>query len=280
MLKEKLLNTVDGVKASTPKVEILFERVKDAQSLFELERRIQRYISLFALAFFIVSIIEFLVILTLIPLKEKEPYLVGFSNATQSFVTIQKADEEITANESLIKSLINAYIYNREEINGIDDKERHEVVRLQSNTRVWQSFENLIAQEQSIYANSNLVRKIEIINLIKFKDGYMHADVVMRLYNKENMSLAMEKRYKIVVVYKFNKQKISFELQPKNPTGFIVVDYSVSETHIIKELNENNKLNISKSRIILPKSNEDKEITSKTQNQASTNTDEFNNPFK
>ncbi|MDE6885697.1 MAG: hypothetical protein K2P17_01455 [Helicobacteraceae bacterium] len=147
----------------------IFEKVNDARSIFLLERTIHKNIIYVAFFFFIITIICLILIICLFPLKEKEPYLVGFSNATQNFVTIQRADSTTTSNEALIRSLIGSYILNRESINHIDDKKRFEVIKAQSNSKVWNNFEAIIAQEKSIYTNSNLVREVEIINIAKWK---------------------------------------------------------------------------------------------------------------
>lgn len=221
----------------------IFEKVNDARSLFMLERTIHKNITYVAFFFFATTIVCLLLIMALFPLKEKEPYLVGFSDVTQNFVTIERADSTITSNESLVRSLIGAYIMQRETINHIDDKKRYQIVKAQSSSKVWNNFEAIVAQEKSIYTNNDLMREVEIINIAKWKDGYSNVDVVIRLYNTAlGMSLESEKRYRIIIVYKFESQKITFENIPINPTGFKVIDYAITQIAVIKELDKNKRV--------------------------------------
>ncbi|MDO7253080.1 type IV secretion system protein [Helicobacter cappadocius] len=229
------------------KINSVFESVQDAGSIFKIERKIGDYLILIALFFFLTSFIEFIIILTLLPLKEKEPYLVTFTNDTQSFAIIQKADQSITANEALNRQLLGAYILSRESINRIDDKQRNEIVREQSSPEVWNVFERIIAQEDSIYSNENLTRVVKIVNIAIIKKGYANADVSISLFY--NGILKSEKRYRIVISYKFKTLAIDYKSLPKNPTGFTVTGYSITEIATIKDLDEENKISHSKSRI-------------------------------
>lgn len=255
---QKIKFTLEKIKKSTqnlvlPKMRAkfksscVFETVQDARSIFKIERKIGDYLILIALFFFLTSFIEFIIILTLLPLKEKEPYLVTFTNDTQSFAIIQKADQSITANEALNRQLVGAYILSRENINRIDDKEKNEVVREQSSPEVWRVFERIIAQEDSIYSNENLTREVKIINISIIKKGYANADVSISLFY--NGILKSEKRYRIIISYKFKTLAINYKSLPKNPTGFTVTGYSITEIATIKDLDEENKVNSSKSRI-------------------------------
>lgn len=181
------------------------------------------------------------------PLKEKEPYLVTFTNDTQSFAIIQKADQSITANEALNRQLLGAYILNRETINRIDDKQRSDTIKEQSSPEVWNVFERIVAQEDSIYSNKNLTRVVKIINIAIIKKSYANADVSISLY--AGGVLKSEKRYRIVISYKFKTIAIDYNSLPKNPTGFTVTGYAITEIAIIKELPDENKIKQSKSRI-------------------------------
>lgn len=225
----------------------VFETVQDAGSIFKMERKIGDYLILIALFFFLTSFIQFIIILALLPLKEKEPYLVTFTNDTQSFAIIQKADQSITANEALNRQLLGAYILSRESINRIDDKQRNEIIREQSSPEVWNVFERIIAQEDSIYSNENLTRVVRIVNISIIKKGYANADVSISLFY--NGVLKSEKRYRIIISYKFKTLAIDYKSLPKNPTGFTVTGYSITEIATIKDLDEENKVNSSKSRI-------------------------------
>lgn len=246
-IKNKTQDLVLPKIRSKFKSSSVFETVQDAGSIFKMERKIGDYLILIALFFFLTSFIEFVIILALLPLKEKEPYLVTFTNDTQSFAIIQKADQSITANEALNRQLLGAYILSRESINRIDDKQRNEIIREQSSPEVWNVFERIIAQEDSIYSNENLTRVVRIVNISIIKKGYANADVSISLFY--NGVLKSEKRYRIIISYKFKTLAIDYKSLPKNPTGFTVTGYSITEIATIKDLDEENKVNSSKSRI-------------------------------
>ena len=241
--KQAFVEKVDKYLHSNLDGISIFEKVNDARSLYLLEKTIHKNIIYVAFFFFATTIVCLFLIIALFPLKEKEPYLVGFSDVAQNFVTIEKADSVITSNEALVRSLIGAYILQRESINHIDDKKRFKIVKEQSSSKVWNNFEAIVSQEKSIYTNKSLMREVEIINIAKWKDGYSNVDVVIRLLNIETgMRLESEKRYRIIIVYRFEKQKISFDNININPTGFKVIDYAITQIAVIKELDKNKQV--------------------------------------
>ncbi|MDE6885698.1 MAG: hypothetical protein K2P17_01460 [Helicobacteraceae bacterium] len=74
------------------------------------------------------------------------------------------------------------------------------------------------------------------------EDGYANVDIVVRLLHTGSMNLESEKRYRVIIVYKFVEQKITFENIPLNPTGFLVLDYTITQIAVIKELDTNKKV--------------------------------------
>ncbi|PAF49635.1 hypothetical protein BKH41_01920 [Helicobacter sp. 12S02232-10] len=221
-------------------VTMLFESVSNANTIFKMERKIGDWLILIAGFFFITTLIELILIISLFPLKEKVPYLVTFATSTQNFAIVQKADSKITANVALIRQLLGAYILNRESINRIDDEMRFDIVREQSTPEVWQIFEKIVAKQDSIYTNNNLKRNVQIINISTIKKGYANADVNITLY--ANGLLQSEKRYRIVIAYEFKPIEIDFQSMPKNPTGFMVTGYAITEIATIKELDPKNQV--------------------------------------
>ncbi|PAF48820.1 hypothetical protein BKH41_04115 [Helicobacter sp. 12S02232-10] len=239
-IKEFFENKLLSKTRKRLQIETLFESVGNANTIFKVERKIGDYLILIAGFFFITSLIELILIISLFPLKEKEPYLVTFSTSTQNFAIVQKADSKITANKALIRQLLGAYILNRETINRIDDQARFDIVREQSSPEVWRIFERIVANQDSIYTNDSLKRNVQIINISTIKKGYANADVDITLY--ANGLLQSEKRYRIVIAYQFEPIEIDFHSMPKNPTGFIVTGYFITEIATIKELNPENQV--------------------------------------
>ena len=241
-IKDKLEQVVKKAnEVKHIKLETIFDTIQDANTIFAAERKTYDFVLNLNKLLITIIIVLLVLIISLFPLKEKEPYLVGFSNATQNFVHIEKANETITANDALTRSLIGAYIINRETINRFDDSDRYEVVREQSSQKVWKTFENIVSQESSVYGNENLERMVRIANITKVKNGYANAEVQISLFHLG--TLQSQKRYRISLMYRFESLDIDFKSLPKNPTGFQVTEYAVTEIATIKELNDENKVN-------------------------------------
>ncbi len=120
MQREKTLNgflkKVGLKKRDMLQSTMLFDGVKEADVLFQAERKIGDWIFSSAVFFFALALIEAIIIVCLLPLKEKVPYLVTFSNATQNFAIVQRADKSIRANQVLVRQLVASYVNNRENI--------------------------------------------------------------------------------------------------------------------------------------------------------------------
>lgn len=257
-LKEATIRLRTLLAGATQKQESKIESFQpnpiDLASVFRIERKnseiaikLAKYSSLAVIALSIA-------ICFMMPLVRVEPMFVTFANDAQNFAIVQKADENITSNDALVRQLIGAYIINRETINQIDDQERSEFTRNQSSGNVWRTFENLVAQDKSTYTNKDLTREVKIINISIYKktkkQNIATAEIDVKLFNLGH--LAYEKRYKVTLSYIFVlSNKIDYASMPKNPTGFKVTNYSVTEIAVIKELDPQNRVNVknSKSRI-------------------------------
>ncbi len=230
---------------------MLFEEVRDASVIYHLEKKLGDYIFYVACFFFGTTALLIILLTVLLPLKQKEPYLVQFSNNKENFALVQKADSTITANKALIRSLVGAYVLNRESITHIEqhEKMRQSTIKEQSSNEVWYEFEKLIAHYDSIYTNPLLTRKVTIADIYLDKD-LAYIDIEVSLYHSGELESL--KRYKVVMSFEFKKQEINFDSMSLNPTGFIVTGYDVTEIAILKDLDEKNKVKNDgvKSRII------------------------------
>ncbi len=253
-IKSSVLPQVDALMRShsqqiqtdiESKIEQFVSDNLDLKSVFRVERRLTKVAFRLALLGGLVVVTLSLAIVFMMPLVRVEPLLIDFANADKHFAIIQKADSKIEQNEALMRSLVGSYILNRETINHIDEKERYESVRLQSSPSVHQTFEHLIASEHSIYTNEAIDREVKIVNISIFKKGKAQniatSDVVVKLFNQGYLSY--EKRYRITLSFKFLKNlKFDYNSMPKNPTGFQVLQYSITEIATIKPLDETHKI--------------------------------------
>ncbi|MGL2619296.1 VirB8/TrbF family protein [Helicobacter pylori] len=232
-----------------PKLNVQLESFKkdelDLSSVFEIQRKNTQMAYRLAIGSLIGVISLSVALAFLMPLKQIEPYFVDFANSDKHFAVVQKADTKINYGEAFLRNLVGSYIMGRETINHIDDKIRlNETIREQSSDEVWKTLEQLVSGKGSIYSKSNMDREIKIINISIYKQGKQQniavADIMAKVFDKGY--LISEKRYRVSLTYHF-KPLIQFDYSsmPKNPTGFMVDKYSLSEIASIKALDKTYK---------------------------------------
>ncbi|GAA9722974.1 hypothetical protein VN0033_13790 [Helicobacter pylori] len=238
-LQESITSSINTQLESFKKDEL------DLSSVFEIQRKNTQIAYRLAIGGLIGVISLSVALAFLMPLKQIEPYFIDFSNSDKHFAVVQKADTKVDYGEAFLRSLVGSYIMSRETINHIDDKIRlNETIREQSSDEVWKTLEQLVSGKGSIYSNSNMDREIKIINISIYKQGKQQnisvADIVAKVFDK--CYLISEKRYRASLIYHF-KPLIQFDYSsmPKNPTGFIVDKYSLSEIASIKALDKTYK---------------------------------------
>lgn len=204
---------------------------KDPNYIFSLERNVRQYMFVLLLGLFLIVFILVIAIAMLIPLKEKQPYLVFFSDPQTNFVRVEPANYDIRADEALLKSIIASYVKRRETINRVDDIERYEQTRIQSNSAVWRVFNALVTQKNSIYTTRGIYRDIKIINTSILSNSVATVDFTAEIMSEATAEKSY-KRYRATLSYEFVKQEINFDSLPENPTGFMVNEYALTEVDI------------------------------------------------
>ncbi len=238
-LKDNVMPQLNSQLESFKKDEL------DLSSVFEIQRKNTQIAYRLAIGGLIGIIALSIAIFIMMPLKENTPYFIDFANSDKHFAVVQRADTKVDYGEAFLRNLVGSYITARETINHIDDKIRlNETIREQSSDEVWKTLEQLVSGKGSIYSNSNMDREIKIINISIYKQGKQQniavADIVAKVFDQGY--LISEKRYRVSLIYHF-KPVIQFDYSsmPKNPTGFIVDKYSLSEIASIKALDKTYK---------------------------------------
>ncbi|ARJ57142.1 type IV secretion system protein [Campylobacter cuniculorum] len=206
---------------------IVKDNKKDPHFIYKLERNVKAYMlyTIIILAFIIVLLA--LAISFLTPLKETKPYLVMFSNAESNFVKIAEANLDIRSDVGLLKSIISGYVQNRESINRIDDIQRYELIRVQSDRSVWEAFQNLVKSKNSVYTTSNLYRAVKIINVAILSKNVATVDFTIEQSNKQRTELRWF-NYRATLNYDFVPNEDTYSSNLSNPTGFVVKEYALS----------------------------------------------------
>lgn len=199
---------------------------KDPNYIFRLERNIKAYMLYIIIIFAVIIVMLAVAIMFLAPFKEVKPYLVFFSEPSTNFVRVEQANFNVRADEALLKSILAGYVKKRETINRIDDIQRYEEIRIQSEKRVWDTFSKLVKNKDSIYTTRNLYRDIEIINVSVLSANIATIDFVAVIKKESERN---SKKYRATLEYDFQKMEMTYDSIPKNPTGFVVKQYSITD---------------------------------------------------
>lgn len=207
------------------------ELKKDPNHIFALERNIKQYMFVLNIIFACIIILLIILFAVLLPLKQEKPYLVFFSDAQTNFVKVEPANMDIRSDEALLKGIIAGYVLKRETINRINDIQRYDEVRIQSKPSVWNTFKTLVTQNNSIYSMKGIFRKIRIINSSILSKNVATVDFTATVINEATGEKSF-KRYRATLNYDFTQQELNFKSLPKNPTGFIVNEYALTEVNL------------------------------------------------
>ncbi|WP_273212092.1 type IV secretion system protein [Helicobacter rodentium] len=203
------------------------EKKTDPNYLFLLERNLKAYMLYIILILALISTLLALSLIFLMPLKETKPYLVFFSNGENNFVKVTEANYPIRSDEALMKNILSGYVLNRETINRINDEERYEITRIQSDLNVWKAFQSLVTQKNSIYTTKNLYRNIRILNVTLLSKNVATIDFAIEQTNKTRTETQFF-NYRASLEFDFAPKVDTYNTTIKNPTGFIVKNYALT----------------------------------------------------
>ena len=216
------------------------EKKTDPNYLFLFERNLKAYMLYIILILALISTLLALALVFLMPLKETKPYLVFFSNGENNFVKVTEANYPIRSDEALMKNILSGYVLNRETINRINDEERYEITRIQSDINVWKAFQNLVTEKNSIYTTKNLYRNIRILNVTLLSKNVATIDFVIEQTNKTRTETQFF-NYRASLEFDFApKEDNTYNTTIKNPTGFVVKNYALNAIDIDSNSNESN----------------------------------------
>ena len=101
--------------------------------------------------------------------KTPEPIIYEVDKTAQKIVRVERGDQSSLGQtkQSLLRSFtLRNYVFDRETVNHIDEKDRYRKVRLMSGRNVWNDFQNLMnpeVNENSVLKNKKFKREIEVI---------------------------------------------------------------------------------------------------------------------
>jgi len=216
----------------------MYQKVKDTYNVYLKEKNMLIILSRMNIIQFVIIILLLITLFSLLPLKEKVPYLVQFSNAQMNFARVQKMDDSITDEKWTRKGLVTAYVLNREMKNNIDDNIRQETIRLQSSYDIWKIHKKIYTDENSIYQKINQTRDINILNVVIIPNTNI-GQVDYQATVRDDGKVREISNHRVVLEFTFEKKQKSKELRydenSLNPTTFKVITYSPSRVEMIKQ---------------------------------------------
>lgn len=179
----------------------------------------------------LVAIVALVVgILGLFPLKEKEVVIVQLDPANNNRYILEKADEKLRANASLIASMIRTYVNDRESVDKITEAHRYERVQAMSDETVFKAFLNVYSNKEiSPLFQEGLKRSILITNDRSLADGIHQVEFTRIDTQERTPSPQVATKWVAVMKYGFADRKGTVEDKLLNPLGLFIIEYSLSK---------------------------------------------------
>ncbi len=188
----------------------------------------------------IIIIFQFIIILGLIisilflfPLKEKEPYFIEFSDNTNNYVFVKKANQELQSNDNLANSVLNSYVINREKINFIDDDRRKAFIKAYSTEYNFSQWLNIYQIIKEANKSKDYHRNVKIISTSRIKKDVVMIRINIKDYEENH--LILENSYNVTIQYSYNNLKMNFKEANLNPLGMVIQRYNIEEIKLTQE---------------------------------------------
>lgn len=214
-------------------IDKAFNYENDKEFIFKKSEKRAWLISYFSIALLILSLVGYFF---LIPLKEVQPYLLGFDKSTGVVDPITLLNEEtIEANEALDKHFVNQYIQLRESYIYQTIQKNYELTQIFSSSNVAREFreeynspnslDNLLGTGSAkVKINSISIEKINNVNLA-------NARITVTYINAKNESNAKNFVIRLSYIYQ-PSTKLQLSQRIENPVGFFVTSYQKTEENI------------------------------------------------
>ncbi|MDR0484230.1 MAG: type IV secretion system protein [Alphaproteobacteria bacterium] len=249
-IKGKLSSFFSKVKATKPSQEQIenIKAVKDKTkskiiNLFDKDKFINindnsrtdtKVTQIVLFAFFMSLIFNFMlvvVILILLPLKEKVPYFVHFLPKDEQVVYVEPYKQSKTSLRAVKEFLARDYVKKRETIDLASENDRWNLVMFLSNNEVKSSFYSLYQESpDSPYkwaVDNNIIRTINIISSSVLNDNQYQVEYEMIDSFKPNGKVISTTIAIATVRFEENTEILKGQDYLNNPFSYLVSDYSI-----------------------------------------------------
>lgn len=167
-------------------------------------------------------------LVVMLPLKEKEPYIVEFKKASDNVVLLQKADRIVQGSDKLLSSILRTYVSDRESVDKITEASiRYPRVRDMSSDVVWGAFQGLYGNpDTGPFFQKGLKRAINITSDSHLADG-IHQIEFQRIDTLDGQQGEAVTKWVAILRYGFTDRKVTEAEALRNPTGLVVTEYTL-----------------------------------------------------
>ncbi len=174
----------------------------------------------------ILSTVLAVVIGSLFPLKEVKYKLYEFSSSGQSFKRIDDANDLVKRTPALIQFLMRQYVSHRETIDRKTQKQRTRLVHQESNGAVYNKFKERYKKvDQQLGDTGTRLITIELDNPFNNDWSKQIHEVEFSTKDTSEQGQVIVRKWKAVIGYRFNKQKLRIDDLIQNPLGVEITDY-------------------------------------------------------
>jgi type IV secretory pathway component VirB8 len=174
----------------------------------------------------ILSTVLAVVIGSLFPLKEVKYKLYEFSSSGQSFKHIDDANGLVKRTPALIQFLMRQYVSSRETIDRKTQMQRTRLVHQESSVSAYNKFKQRYKKvDQQLGDTGTRLITIELDNPFNNDwDKQIH-EVEFSTKDTSEKGQVIVRKWKAVIGYRFNKQKLRIDDLIQNPLGVEITDY-------------------------------------------------------
>ncbi len=231
--KEKTTENIDKIKNQSKKVLNLFDKNKFID-LNDKSRSDTKLAQTVLFAFFISLIFNFMLvvlILIMLPLKEKVPYFVHFMPKEEQIVYVEQYKVSKSSQRSVKEFLARDYVMKRETIDLETESKRWNEIMFFSNNEIKSSFNTLyLNSNDSPYKwaiNNNIRRTINIISSSVLSDMQYQVEYEMIDTYRSTGKILKITIAVATVSFEETKEPLKGNDYLNNPFGYLVNDYSI-----------------------------------------------------
>jgi len=193
--------------------------------------------SLIALSFLFVLLgLSLSVILFLVPLKEKVPYLYAFDHATGEVTKIGELDKSsLSSNWEIARYSLIQYVINRESYDADNINYPYQLVWAQSSEEVKKQYDTQVSSSSAespykVYGKDKFITT-RVISINRLNENTVDIKFEKKLQDRASSSVQITNK-EAILKWEFNTAETTQKMLDRDPLGFKVNYYQVSQVSL------------------------------------------------